>query len=682
MNWNDDPFIKFWYALQVIDFVKSVFMKSQKYYELVRRYEQEAKQHPIRFQRRTSRYIWIGYAYICFILLLMFGITAFASVLVFIEPQIVLILGLLIAGFFTLNLVANLLEKIPTIDGIRLKRDQLPILFEEMDALREQMDVSDFHEVVLSGEMNASAGEHRSRGLVGKKTRTLNLGMPLLEAMNVDEFRIILGHEIAHLARGHSKLHARVWHLRNFWLKILGEGEVSFWWRWFAMVYADRFEAMAAVISREFEFEADRIASEAGDKRANISSHLKMELLNSVYDIQQNEWINAQIFEDPKIPTNLVSTYCQRLKQPIDPVEAKKHLRRILAVETSIYLTHPSCRDRIAKDGFPVDRPLTEMVETALAYINQLEGTDRQLASHYFLGPQRDRLLRELDDRYVSESKQMWEYRTEFISHAREELNAIEKRIVEAEAIGRKPDEEDLEIRANIFYEIMSQQATCESYEKVLEYYPENARALFVTGEYAFQREFDLEKAEDRFIQAVESDPRLEFDVSSYMVAVCRELENPEEAERWHQHSFGALDALNDSYGERAMVKPKDKFIPADLTEEQIDKIVSQIAQIDQINQIGKVWIACKKLNVYTEKPLYVFGIETNDTFKFRSWNFYESIGDQIANTVSFGNQFFVIILQGENKKFKKKFKKLKPSLCIEMKKRLSENRVIAQKPG
>ena len=118
------------------------------------------------------------------------------------------------------------------------------------------------------------------------------------------------------------------------------------------------------------------------------------------------------------------------------------------------------------------------------------------------------------------------------------------------------------------------------------------------------------------------------------------------------------------------------------MTEEQIDKIVSQIAQIDQINQIGKVWIACKKLNVYTEKPLYVFGIETNDTFKFRSWNFYESIGDQIANTVSFGNQFFVIILQGENKKFKKKFKKLKPSLCIEMKKRLSENRVIAQKPG
>ena len=647
-------------------------MKSQKYYELVRRYEQEAKQHPIRFQRRTNRYLWIGYAYICFILLLMFAITAIVSALVYFEPGVVTILGLIFVGFFTWNLVATLLEKIPPIEGIRLKREQLPILFGEMDALRQQMDISDFDEVILIAEMNASAGEHRSRGLVGKKTRALSLGMPLLEAMNVDEFRIILGHEIAHLARGHSNLHARVWHLRNFWLKIFSEGEASFWWRWFARFYSDRFEAMAAVISREFEFEADRIASEAGNKRDNISAHIKMELLNSVYDIQQNEWINAQIFEDPKIPTNVISTYCQRLKQPIDPGEAKKHLRRILAVETSIYLTHPSCRDRIAMDGFPVDRPLTEMVETALTYINQPEGVDHQLASHYFLGAHRDGLLRELDDQYATQSKQMWEYRTEFISHAKEELKAVEKRIAEAEATGRNPEEEDLEIRANIFYEIMGQKTTNESYEKVLEHYPENASALFVTGQYAYQREFDLEKAEDRFVQAVESDPRLEYDVSSYMVAVCRELEKPAEADRWQQHSFGALDALNDSYNERAMVKLKDKFIPAELTEEQIDKIVTQIAHN---KNIGKVWVACKKLNVYTEKPLYVFGIETNDFWSFRSWNYYQSIGDQIVNSISFGNQFYVIMLQGENKKFKRKFKKLKPSLCIDMKKRLPDRK-------
>ena len=251
-------------------------------------------------------------------------------------------------------------------------------------------------------------------------------------------------------------------------------------------------------------------------------------------------------------------------------------------------------------------------------------------------------------------------------------MKAVEQRIAEAEVTGKNPEEDDLEIRANIIYEIKDQKTTSESYEKVLEHYPENASALFVTGQYAYQREFDLEKAEDRFVQAVESDPRLEYDVSSYMVAVCRELEKPAEADRWQQHSFGALDALNDSYNERAMVKLKDKFIPAELTEEQIDKIVTQIAHI---KNIGKVWVACKKLNVYTEKPLFVFGIETNDFWSFRSWNYYQSIGDQIVNSISFGNQFYVIMLQGENKKFKRKFKKLKPSLCIDMKKRLPDRK-------
>ena len=112
-------------------------MKSQKYYELVRRYEQEAKQYPIRFQRRTSRYIRIGYAYIGFILFLMFALTAIVSALVYFEPQVLTILGLFFVGFFTWNLVATLLAKIPPIAGIRLKRDQLPILFGEMDTLRE-----------------------------------------------------------------------------------------------------------------------------------------------------------------------------------------------------------------------------------------------------------------------------------------------------------------------------------------------------------------------------------------------------------------------------------------------------------------------------------------------------------------------------------------------------------------
>lgn len=659
--------IEFWYARKRLDSEYERLMKSEKYYELVRRYEQEAKQRPERFQRRTRRYLWMGYAYIGFILLLMVCLTVFAVFVFFKVLNLGALIFLLVMLIFTWSLIANLLEKIPLVEGIRLKREQVPLLFGAMDELREQMDIPDFDEVVFTSELNALAGEHRSRFFVGKKRRNLGLGMPLLEALNVSEFRTILAHEIAHLARGHSKLHAMGWHLRSVWWKLLANGG-SFWWRWFAKIYGDRFEAMVAVLSREYEMEADRIASESSDPRNNISAHLKMELLSSAYDAEQAEWINAQVLESSVVPEKVISTYCQRLKQPVSPDRGRNHMRRILAAETSIYLTHPACRDRIGLDGFPVDRPLDEMVDLAMTYLEQPDGLDTQSASHHFLGSRREEVLRELDSEYAKANEEMWKYRTEYISKAKEELKAVEQRITQVGATGKKPDEVDLVTRASIFYEIFDPKSTCDAYEKVLEHYPDNATALFVTGQFAYMKEFDLAKAEDRFTRAVESDPRLEYDVSSYMVAVCRELEKQDEAERWQQHSFGALDALNDSYDERSSIRYKDKFISATLTKEQIDKIVDQISHIKNIR---KVWVACKKLKVYAEKPLYVFGIETNDFLKFRSLEYYNTIGDEVANTINFGNQYFVVMIVGENKKFKRKFKKLKPPLCIDMADRL-----------
>ena len=646
-------------------------MKSQKYYELVRRYEREAKQHPERFQRRTRRYIWIGYAYISLVLLLMVGATGLASLFVYFRPHLYTIGGLIFVAFFTWDLLATLFAKHPQAEGVRLVREEFPLLFQEVDELRTQMDVPDIHEVVLCSDFNAFASESRSRFLVGKKRRTLGLGMPLLETMNVEEFRTILGHEVAHLARGHTKLHAMVWHLRNVWLRILGGGEVSFWWRWFAKFYADRFEAMTAVISREFEFEADRIASEVRDKHSNISAHLKMELMSSVYDVQHSEWINSLILDDPQVPANAISAYCDRIKRPIDPAESAKHLRRILAVETSIYLTHPSCRERIAMDGFSIDRPLDEMVQEALGYVGQSSDEELAFAADYFLGVKREELLRKLDQQYVLANKQVWAQRSEFISQYKEQLKVLEQRIGDSEAAGTKPEEADLLARANVLYEILDQKSISESYEKVLEHYPENPTALFVKGQYAYQREFDLVKAESCFTRSVESNPRLEYDVSSYMIALCRELEKSAEAERWQQYSFGALDALNDSRDERATVKLNDKFISADISEQQIDKIVEQIAAFEQV---AKVWVACKKLEVYSETPLYLLGIETNDFLKFRSMGYYDSLGISIANTVDFGNEYFLIMLQGENKKFRKKFKKLESPLCIDMAARRSSD--------
>ena len=63
-----------------------------------------------------------------------------------------------------------------------------------------------------------------------------------------------------------------------------------------------------------------------------------------------------------------------------------------------------------------------------------------------------------------------------------------------------------------------------------------------------------------------------------------------------------------------------------------------------------------------------MLGVETNvSMFSYRTVDFFNAIGDEFANTVNFGNQFFVVVIQGENRKFKRRFKKLKPPFWIDI---------------
>ena len=54
------------------------------------------------------------------------------------------------------------------------------------------------------------------------------------------------------------------------------------------------------------------------------------------------------------------------------------------------------------------------------------------------------------------------------------------------------------------------------------------------------------------------------------------------------------------------------------------------------------------------------------DRFRFCTVEFFNLIGDEFANSINFGEQYFVVVIQGENRKFKKKIKKLKPTLFID----------------
>jgi len=630
-------------------------MKSKKHYELIRRYEREASEAPNRFNRRLKRLLWLGYGYIAFVMLMSLALSLTLIALAWYFPHFWLIAAALIVTLITIQMIWQLFAPFESMDGIELTASQCPKLFEEIDLLREQMDVPKISRVVLTSELNASAGEYRSRFLYGTRQRFLGIGLPLFKMLNIDEMRSVIAHEIAHLARGHSRMAATVWHLRANWFKLLSGGAV--WWRWFAHFYGERFEAMASVIRREHELEADRIACSSVGAEATVSSQLWIGLLSDLTEVPFQQWLELKN-QEPKPPANVVSEFLKRLQQVPRREQCLALLRRVAAGETSIYESHPALKDRVVRAGFVTRDSLQETAEIMWDIIQNRPAGD---AADYFLGSNFSSFLAQLDQDDQRRRELDWEALQQLNQEVQQELDAVEKEIAESR---KPPSEFQLERRAQMLLQLKGTETGYDAFQKLLLQYPENPAALFFCGQYAYYQDVNPQRAEELLLKAMDSDPRYETSISFMMIEICRELEKPQEADKWQEFSFGATDALEESMRERSSVTKKDKFLPAELTPEQIKSIVDQLKSE---KKVVRIWAARKQVEYYDDKPLFVFGIEVKySSFWLYSEDYFNKVIYDLAQTTRFPDEFYLLHLHSELKVFRKKFKKLgKETACI-----------------
>jgi len=104
--------------------------------------------------------------------------------------------------------------------GLPLERPSHPRLFAELDSIASALGEPMPREVYLIGEPNAWVADRGGvMGLGGR--RVMGLGLPLLAALTVSQFRAILAHEFAHYYGGDTSLgpwlrRAQVAMLRTF----------------------------------------------------------------------------------------------------------------------------------------------------------------------------------------------------------------------------------------------------------------------------------------------------------------------------------------------------------------------------------------------------------------------------------------------------------------------------------
>jgi len=168
--------------------------------------------------------------------------------------------------------------------SLRITRDQAPKLFETIDELRRKMGGVKLHSVSVSHEFNASILQAPRWGVFGNYRNHLEIGLPLIAALSVEELKAVLAHEMGHISGSHGKFGAWIYRQRMTWQALASKlKEPSNFFEQmlcaFYVWYAPYFFAYTFVLARSQEYEADRAAAAATSPQAVGASLMKTELI-------------------------------------------------------------------------------------------------------------------------------------------------------------------------------------------------------------------------------------------------------------------------------------------------------------------------------------------------------------------------------------------------------------------
>jgi hypothetical protein len=236
-------------------------------------------------------------------------------------------------------------------EGVALERADAPGLFDALDRIRQRIDGPPVHRIYLDSEFNASIRQLPRFGLFGGAINYLNVGLPLLMALDRRRLLSVLAHEYGHLRGNHGKLSAWIYRTRLSWLKLdanfqRDDGVMAFASRAFFRWYFPRFAAKTFALARQDEYEADRVAARLLGTRV-VGQALKEIAVKSDWYAERfwpAHWARAAA---GPVAAGPFSAMVPRFREPVDEDFARGALRRALRSVSDVDDTHPVLRDRL-----------------------------------------------------------------------------------------------------------------------------------------------------------------------------------------------------------------------------------------------------------------------------------------------------------------------------------------------
>lgn len=611
-------------------------MNREQYEALVERLEQESEHQPRLYRAKLGAMALLGYGYIAAILALLLLALA---LLAFVATQrsgamIAVKLGIVLVPLVWAVLRAMAVKLEPP-SGREIRREDAPELFACIEEVREKARAPRAHRVLITDEFNAAVVQHPRLGIFGWPRNYLILGLPLMQALDLQEFRAVVGHEFGHLSGAHGKFGAWIYRLRAGWARLTQAlehddhwGKVLFvpFFRW----YAPAFSAFSFVQARRQEYEADRVAASVSNERtaaeALIRVHLQSRFLNRHYwrRILQEADIKA---EPDARPFAMLRT---AFTEPRLDHEAKDTLANALKRRTGCDDTHPSLSDRLrALHSSPsVPAPITVSAAEAL------------------LGPAADQLASEFDAQWHQSVMAWWQGRHQYAIASRTKLAALTSSTEELSV-------EDAFNRAELTEELGDEAGARQQLEALASRAPEHAGTQFALGRLRLAN--DDESGIALLKNAMHLDPGAEQAACMLIVEYLQRHGRNEEARDHidHLHDAGARDQAASK--ERGEVRNADKLLPHGLDEKQIDALTQQLQTFPDIR---RVYLARKQTIHYQDIPLYILAFERRTRFwQLRPGAATQTLANRLGQEVTYAGETIIICIDGDNKAFRKKFR-------------------------
>ena len=266
------------------------YVEGEAFERRVARCEAFASAHPKSYRRRVLAMAWLGYWLMPTLLLLAlvppgwFYWDLFTRNYIWNDQFIYAGLWALYT-YFIVDTFRTLFASPEPLDGFDLNEQDAPELFAMIEDVRAKLSAPRLDRVILDNELNAGAAQVSTSAFLGKTTNELTLGLPLLYALERDEFASVIAHEFGHFSGDHGRQSFLVNRTIRAWMLVLSTTESLIHpgnlmalaiGKWFL----PRFLAYSFVLRREDEYIADQAAVTATNAETAARALVRLELVH------------------------------------------------------------------------------------------------------------------------------------------------------------------------------------------------------------------------------------------------------------------------------------------------------------------------------------------------------------------------------------------------------------------